>query len=202
MAYTLVKNHKIYITTEASTAGLKLATAGLYDTAPGNVSGGDGIGLLGNLPADISGVAINQISNVIAFDPVIDKTTEDVKFVNGYTLDDNIPIRKNGTISFTMKKNSDVFARMFQEAPVGVNTTSGAVETMDNDYLNNPNHGYRITIFDGVVYSQYFHCVLDSYNSPPGNDKNISTVENMSFSFYDYEPSVAVVDLADLRLVQ
>lgn len=203
MAYTLVKNHKIYITTESDAAGIKLATIGLYDAAPGSISAGTGIGVMDNVPLDGSSVAINMIGGVVSFSPTIDKQNEDVDFINGSTIRDSIEVRKTGELTLNLKKQNDVFARLYQSAPVGVNTTTAAVEVMNNDYpANNAEFGYRIIIFDGVKYMVFYHCTMTGYNSPPGNDKNMAITENIKFTFQDWDPDVAVGSVVTAKGVQ
>lgn len=203
MAYTLVKNHKIYITTESDAAGIKLATVGLYDAAPGSISAGTGIGVRANVPLDGSSAAINMIGGVVSFSPTIDKQNEDVDFINGSTIRDSIEVRKTGELTLNLKKQNDVFARLYQSAPVGINTTTAAVEVMNNDYpANNAEFGYRIIIFDGVKYMVFYHCTMTGYNSPPGNDKNMAITENIKFTFQDWDPAVAVGSVVTAKGVQ
>ena len=203
MAYTLVKNHKIYITTESDAAGIKLATAGLYDASPGNISAGTGIGVRDDVPLDGSSAAINMIGGVVSFSPTIDKQNEDVDFINGSTLRDSIEVRKTGELTLNLKKQNDVFARLYQSAPVGVNTTKASVEVMNNDYpANNVEFGYRIIIFDGVKYMVFYHCTMTGYNSPPGSDKNMAIIENIKFTFQDWDPDVAVGSVVTAKGVQ
>ena len=119
-----------------------------------------------------------MIGGVVSFSPTIDKQNEDVDFINGSTIRDSIEVRKTGELTLNLKKQNDVFARLYQSAPVGVNTTTAAVEVMNNDYpANNAEFGYRIIIFDGVKYMVFYHCTMTGYNSPPGNDKNMAITE-------------------------
>lgn len=201
MAFTLVNGHKIYITTESSAAGIKLATTGLYDASPGNISAGTGIGVRDNVPLDGSGNAINLIPAVVSFDPTEDYITEDADFINGKTIMDHIPICKTGSITLTLKKQSDVFARIWTEAPAGVNTTTAAVEGMDNDYTSNAEFGYRIYIYDGSKYDVFYHCTVDEYSSPPGQDKKTALMETVTFSTYQYDPYVTS-GMTDAEAVQ
>jgi len=201
MTFTLVKNHKLYITTESTTAGLATATEGLYSTSPGNISAGTGIGSLGDIPENIDGNEINLLE-AISFDFTPGRIDERVDQINGNFMYDSVKIRRSGEITITRKKRNDVFGAMFNEARAGVNTTDGDCEDRDNDYVaNNSEFGYRIVIYNGSEYTVLYHCEMTNYHAPPGNEADTTIVEVMTFRVNHYEFGVTGADVDAAEVV-
>lgn len=189
--FVLVRNHKLYLTTESGTAGVLTSSTGLYSTSPGSIAAGTGVGKRGGIPL-LGEVEAHLVPGVVSFELNLDREDIDTGTISGIYMSDNIPIRKTGTITLNKRKSCDTLARISDKGRAGVNGTTSSMEAMDWDYVGgNPDYGYRIVLFDGNTYTELYHCEMTSYGASPGNEKNTELVEIVTFRFFDYEVGLA-----------
>ena len=187
MVYFLGRDVDVFVTTEAPSGAL---ATGVYVTANGALALASGTGdTLAFLPLN-SGTTANASKDVTGVDLSIGAVDEDISYF-GIRSVGKAEIKKETTVSLTMKKSNNVFDAIYSGARFGVsgstvgNALSDGLEMPSNTKVSTAiSYGYRVHVQlkDGTeVFTIPNNCIQGHTVTINADGTTEETLEFMSY---------------------
>ena len=173
MAYFLGRDVKVAITTENSDKGLDVSDAGVVGVASdatgtgmdarGGASGSDATDDAQIFATNVSGnTKTNPLQNLVSVDLTLGTVDEDIAYMGQRTAL-KAEIKKETSVTLTMKKNESFFDALFNSARYGVDSSNA----LTNMGLTQPDteFGYRVHVAlkDGTEVISVPNCTFSEH---------------------------------------